>query len=156
MENVSWNDVQKFIRKLNQKTGERFRLPTEAEWEYACRSRGKSQVFAGGYPIGRVGWYDKNSDDKTRPVGLLTPNGLGLYDMSGNVWEWVQDDYSGLSYMNSDVEDPVFDEKMPNKVARGGAYDTDVSLCRCMTRGYNDRKRYRASDMGFRLVRDVK
>jgi formylglycine-generating enzyme len=87
VENVSWNDVQEFIRKLNQQTGKRYRLPTEAEWEYAARggSAGSATKYAGSNTVGDVAWYNGNSGRKTQPVGQKRPNELGLYDMSGNV-----------------------------------------------------------------------
>src|SRR3989338_10514354 len=88
VENVSWDDIQEYINKLNQKTGKKYRLPTEAEWEYAARSGGKNEKYAGGNNIDSVGWYDGNSGSKTHPVGQKQPNGLGLYDMIGNVLEW--------------------------------------------------------------------
>ncbi len=105
VETVSWNDVQDFIRKLNALGKGGFRLPTEAEWEYACRSGGKQETYCGGNDVNRVAWYWENSGEKTHPVGEKAANGLGLYDMSGNVWEWVSDwykkDYYGKSPRNN-------------------------------------------------------
>ena len=89
VENVSWNDCHEFIRKLNALTGQNFRLPTEAEWEFACRGGNNSRgyKYSGSNNLGSVAWYDGNSGNKTHPVGTKAPNELGIYDMSGNVWE---------------------------------------------------------------------
>ncbi|MDP2279759.1 MAG: SUMF1/EgtB/PvdO family nonheme iron enzyme, partial [Nitrospirota bacterium] len=118
VEQVSWNDVQEFIQKLNEKNNPPsppftkggkggFRLPTEAEWEYAARSGGKSERYSGGNDIDSVAWYNKNSGGKTHPVGTKQPNGLGIYDMSGNVWEWVNDWYDEFYYKNSPKNNPT-------------------------------------------------
>lgn len=97
VEQVNWNDCQRFIAKLNELTGKSYRLPTEAEWEYACRGGKHSKGFkySGSDEIDKVAWYDGNSESKSHPVGLKKPNELGLYDMSGNVWEWCQDMHEG-------------------------------------------------------------
>jgi formylglycine-generating enzyme required for sulfatase activity len=121
VENVSWRDALAFIQGLNQREGgRRYRLPTEAEWEYACRSGGREELYAGGSDIDQVAWYYPNSGHKTHDVGLKRPNGLGLYDMSGNVWEWCQDQYA--SYSSISVTDPVNVSSDNHHVLRGGSW----------------------------------
>ena len=92
--------------KLNAKTGMNYRLPTEAEWEYAARSGGKGEKYAGGSDLDSVAWYDSNSKSQIHPVGQKQPNGLGIYDMSGNVWEWCQDWYGDRYYASSPKDNP--------------------------------------------------
>ncbi|MBF0155081.1 MAG: formylglycine-generating enzyme family protein, partial [Magnetococcales bacterium] len=91
VEQVSWDDVQQFIKKINEMSKNHYRLPTEAEWEYACRSGGKAERYAGGDDLDALAWYVQNSDEVSHPVGQKLPNGLGLHDMCGNVWEWCED-----------------------------------------------------------------
>lgn len=105
VEKVSWNDVQEYIRKVNAMTGKGYRLPTEAEWEYACRSGGRNEQHCGGDNLDLVAWHKGNSGDQTHPVGKKQPNGLGIHDMTGNVSEYVQDWYD--NYGAGRQQDPA-------------------------------------------------
>ncbi len=121
VERVSWDDIQDFIKKLNQRdTGKDYRLPSEAEWEYACRAGTTTRYHSGNGKsnLDRVGWYRGNSGSKTHPVGQKVPNGFGLYDMHGNVWEWCQD-WFGI-YPSSSITDPRGPLTGSYRVARGG------------------------------------
>lgn len=149
VEQVSWNDVQKFISKLNQQTGENYRLPTEAEWEYACRSRGKKEYHCGGSDSNSVAWYHGNSGGESHKMGQKQANDLGLYDISGNVWEWVQDWYASDYYQQSSAKDPKGPPSGSRRVARGGSWSTGgCSVCRANA-GLDDR----SDNVGFRLAR---
>lgn len=127
VECVSWDDCQEFIRKLNQMTGKQFRLPTEAEWEYAARGGNKSNgyKYAGTDTIDYVGWYDGNSHSETHPVGQKMANELGLYDMSGNVSEWCQDWYGEYYYGKSSSSNPQGPSSGSDRVSRGGNWYHD-------------------------------
>lgn len=127
VERVTWNDCQYFIDKLNALSGRQFRLPTEAEWEYAARGGEKSNgyKYAGSNDVGSVAWYKSNACDRTCPVASKEPNELGLYDMSGNVWEWCQDFFG--NYSNEPVENPQGPITGYNKVLRGGSWFDDAS-----------------------------
>ena len=136
MENVSWENCQNFINKLNQLTGQKFRLPTEAEWEYAARGgrNSKGYKYSGSNTLGDVAWYDDNSDDNTHPVAMKQANELGLYDMSGNVWEWCQDLYGENYYKNSPNKNPTGPTSGSSRVIRGGCWcnsDRDVLRVSC-------------------------
>lgn len=136
VEQVSWDDCQTFIQKLNQLTGRQFRLPTEAEWEYAARGGKKSRgyKYSGSNDIGNVAWYDGNSGSKTHDVKTKQPNELGLYDMSGNVWEWCQDWYG--SYSSSAQTNPTGASSGSDRVSRGGSWGRSAGDCRVSRRGY--------------------
>ena len=150
VENVSWSDIQEYINKLNQKTGKKYRLPTEAKWEYAARSGGKNEEYAGGNNIDSVGWYDGNSGSKTHPVGQKQPNGLGIYDMSGNVWERVNDWYDGNYYKNGPKNNPRGSDSGQYRVLRGGSWDSEPQHLRASHRDW-DEPALRNSGGGFRL-----
>ena len=136
VENVSWNDTKEFIEKLNAMyPGKNYRLPTEAEWEYAARGGNQSQgyEYSGSDFLKEVGWYYENSNDKTHPVGQLKPNELGLYDMSGNVWEWCED------------------QNGSDRVVRGGGWHFTAVYCRAAYRlSYSPT--LRIYYVGFRLA----
>jgi formylglycine-generating enzyme required for sulfatase activity len=148
VENVSWDDCQEFIQKLNQLTGRNFRLPTEAEWEYAARGGQKSGgfMYSGSEKAGDVAWYTKNTHDSgSREVKTRQPNELGLYDMSGNVWEFCADWYRKA---------PDGKPSSNFHVIRGGAYDCDARYSRVTNRFMYDQRR-RRMEVGFRLVLDT-
>ena len=130
VEGVSWEDCQGFIERLNNRTGLNFRLPTEAEWEYAARGGKKSEgyKYAGSDGLDEVGWYGDNSGKHTHPVGKKKPNELGLHDMSGNVWEWCQDWYGG--YEDEAQRDPTGPRFGGYRVLRGGSGWSYAGHCR--------------------------
>ena len=152
MVEVSWHGAKAFAAWLSDRTGKAFRLPTEAEWEYAARSGGKKEKYAGGGNAGRVAWYTSNSGGRTNKVGTKAPNGLGLYDMSGNVWEWCADWYSSSAYESHARKNPIYDSGGPYRVARGGGWYNDSGDVRCANRYYNGPGDTRG-DLGFRLLR---
>lgn len=138
VELVSWHDCQEFIERLNELTSGNFRLPTEAEWEYAARGGNKSRgyTYSGSNKVKKVAWYGNNSRSSTHEVKGKLPNELGLYDMSGNVWEWCSDWYG--SYSAGAVTDPQGLTWSSNRVMRGGGWgNSDVENCRCAFRNSN-------------------
>ena len=154
VEQVSWDDVQVFIKRLNAKEGgNRYRLPTEAEWEYAARA-GTDSTFSFGddtASLGQYAWYEGNSGEKPHPVGQKKPNAWGLYDMHGNVWEWVQDWYGENYYRKSPGTDPKGPSSGSYRVGRGGSWVDSSGFCRsaqriCLIPGG------RRFDRGFRLA----
>jgi sulfatase modifying factor 1 len=153
VEQVSWDDVQKFISKLNQLTGKEYRLPTEAEWEYAARggSQSKGYQYSGSNNIDSVAWYGDESDGKTHTVGSKSPNELGIYDMTGNVWEWCMDIYRPSPSIISISGDPKDASSGSDRVLRGGSWNGDAKYCRVAIRR-NNTPSYRLINYGFRLV----
>ena len=165
VEQVSWDDVTPFIARMRKNGGKSYRLPTEAEWEYAARSGGKKEKFAGGENLDDLAWYMDNAGMRTQPVGTKRPNGLGIYDMSGNVAEWCSDWFDYDYYAKSPKSNPEgpaqFQEstgggagetvKEPSRVVRGGAWVVSDVLARVAARG-DGRPSDRLSNVGFRLV----
>ncbi len=158
MYNVSWNECQRFIKKINKKEGISYRLPTEAEWEYAARGGHKTTeqekkelIYSGASRdcIDKVAWYDENSNASTHKVGEMDSNALGLYDMSGNVWEWCQDWYG--CYPSEIVTDPTGPASGASRVLRGGSWSHDADRCRVSYR-FNFAPDYRFNFSGFRLL----
>jgi formylglycine-generating enzyme required for sulfatase activity len=158
VDKISWQDTQNFITALKNKNSvSKFRLPTEAEWEFACRSGGKSEKWAGTgneASLGKYAWFGSNSGGKPHAVGTAKPNNLGLYDMSGNVWEWVEDDYAPDCYQDQDKNNPVcIRGRGSNRVIRGGSWNLSARFARCSTRS-SANPNNSAYSVGFRLVRE--
>ena len=158
VENVTWFDVQKFLERLNAASGGGFRLPTEAEWELACKTGERARAeriddahanFDGRFPLrgGRPGRFR----GRPIPVASFSPDRLGLYDMHGNVWEWCADGYG--AYPSGDAVDPIGPADLPKKVIRGGSWYFDAASCRCATR-YSHAPEDKGFSVGFRVARD--
>ena len=151
VECVSWDDSQEFIRKLNALTGQHFRLPTEAEWEFACRGGNNSRgyKYSGSNYIDNVAWYRDNYGEKTHPVATKSPNELGIYDMSGNVWEWCADWYG--DYSSGAQTNPKGPYDGSNRVDRGGSWNYGTRLCRSSYR-IGNKPATRGFILGLRLA----
>ena len=150
---VGWDDTQMFLKELNALTGERYRLPTDAEWEYAARGGPKSQgsLYVGSDDLDSVAWYDKNSGNKVHRVGQKQPNGLGLYDMSGNVWEWVEDCWN-KKYPGPPADGSAWKSRDCSRhMLRGGAWSSYPRYLRASNR-YRELSSFLRYDVGFRLV----
>ncbi len=153
---VSWSDANKFLDKLNKmEDGAKYRLPTEAEWEYAARA-GTSTAFVSGSDeagLFQYAWFTENSEDKTHPVGLKEANAWGLYDVHGNLAEWVMDEYHS-NYQKAPSDSRVWEGGVDRRVIRGGSWDNAAENCRSGHRdsiGEGSRKNY----IGFRIVKEV-
>jgi len=153
VERVRWFDARKFIRRLNKVTGNHFRLPSEAEWEYAARSGGRNQTYGAAGSAGAAGWYMANSSNSTHPVGQKKANALGLYDMSGNVWEWTADCWNKT--LASAPKDGSANKSgnCTARVLRGGSWYDAKALIRTTARLWNDTDKL-DNNSGFRLVHD--
>jgi formylglycine-generating enzyme required for sulfatase activity len=174
VEKVSWLDAVKFCNELGEKEGLKsfyeleagtarvpdwagsgYRLPTEAEWEYACRA-GSATAFSFGddikAPLGDFAWFGGNSEGKTHRVGQKRPNAFGLYDMHGNVWEWCSDWYGGAYYRHSPVDDPPGAGQATHRVMRGGSWFLDPQYARSASRGRRTPEK-RIGELGFRVAR---
>ena len=149
--NISYNDVLSFISKLNSLTGRTFRMPTEAEWEYAARggTKSKGYLYSGGNTLDNVGWYTSNSSSKTHPVAQKSANELGLYDMSGNVFEWCSD-WCGI-YSSSSQTNPTGLSTGSDRVLRGGSWYNNATYCRVALR-HSDTPSGRYNNVGIRLA----
>jgi formylglycine-generating enzyme required for sulfatase activity len=158
VEQVSYDDAKAFCQKLSQITGKTYRLPTEAEWEYACRAGTTTRYYFGDNDnqLGNYAWYDGNSNRTTHPVGQKKPNGWGLYDMSGNLWEWCEDDWhdsyagapnDGTAWIDND------NRSQSRKCLRGGSWLSSPNLCRSALRRW-DFPDIHISYSGFRVVCD--
>lgn len=156
VDNVSWNDVQQYLEKLNARTGLNYRLPSEAEWEYAARAGNEAAyAFDGGKRHApQHAWFDENLRDETQPVGRLTPNRFGLYDMFGNVWEWVEDCWNE-NYRGAPADGRVWATGQCHKrVQRGGSFYNKLTFLRSANRNYEDAD-YRFNRFGFRVARSL-
>jgi formylglycine-generating enzyme required for sulfatase activity len=154
VEMVSWDNAVGFCRKLSEKTGKAARLPTEAEWEYACRAGSRTRFSFGDSDsaLRDYAWYGSNSGRKPNPVGQKKPNAWGLYDMYGNVWEWCADWYG--DYPNGAVTDPQGAASGSQRVVRGGSWGDGADSCRSARR-YKDRPFFRYGFHGFRMLVSV-
>lgn len=152
VERVSWRDVNRFIEELNDVTGLKYRLPTEAEWEYACRGSGKAQKYCGGDYVADLAWYDSNSKRRTHTRGQKQANALGIFDMSGNVSEHVADRYDENYYLRSQENDPQGPEQGFARVIRGGSWRDPAKFSRATNRRRAKPGR-RGNFLGFRLAR---
>lgn len=154
VEQVSWDDVQVYLSKLNSQTGKSYRLPTEAEWEYAAKGgrQSKGYTYSGSNDLGAVAWYNENSGSKTHSVGGKQANELGVYDMSGNVWEWCSDWYGPYNSYNE--TNPTGASSGQDRVFRGGSFAYGAPPCRNAIRNYFV-PFVRGNNGGFRLVLPV-
>lgn len=155
VEQVEWESVEIFLSKLNTLTGKKYRLPTEAEWEYAAMGGNKSKHYrySGSNSLSEVAWHKGTAEEKTHPVGLKKANELGLHDMSGNVWELCSDWYDAAYYKRMPQNNPRNDTPAKYRVVRGGSWRSGENRCYSKARNRNI-KDHHISNLGFRLVRE--
>lgn len=155
VESVSWDDAQIFLEQLNRqvpfKDGLQFRLPSEAMWEYAARAE-QNFEYSGSQKLQEVGWFDKNSNQQTMPVGLKEPNAFGLYDMSGNVWEWCEDNWNEDTRKTPSNGTALEESDKDTRVIRGGSWDFNVVNARVLFRDRVPRN-LKYDSNGFRVFR---
>jgi formylglycine-generating enzyme required for sulfatase activity len=151
---ISWEDAAAYCEWLSEQTGEQYSLLSESQWEYACRAGSRAEYGFGSNTgqLGNYAWYHGNAESQINPVGQKQPNAWGLYDMHGNVWEWVRDWYG--DYSVKPQYNPSGPESGSNRVIRGGSWNNDADDCRSAYRNHND-PGDRDNDLGFRLARWV-
>jgi formylglycine-generating enzyme required for sulfatase activity len=147
---ISWNDACAYADWLSKKTGKTWRLPTEAEWEFAAKA-GQNLRYAGTDNLEAAGWFKTNAKKRLHPVGTKMPNFFGLYDMSGNAWEWCSDYYTEDFYKNSPAKNPTGAKSGQSRVIRGGSWLMDEQFCRTTQRGDAPQGSFN-NNIGFRLV----
>jgi len=155
VDRVNWNDAIDFANKMGSRTGTKVRLPSEAEWEYACRAGGMHEQYCGNGAPDNLGWFSDNSGMITHPVGQLAANNWGLYDMSGNMWEWTQDCYNKHNYKGAPADGSAWESsECVMRVSRGGAWNNTPDVLRAAHRKFDDANG-RDSINGFRVVRKL-
>ncbi|MEG3640370.1 formylglycine-generating enzyme family protein [Magnetococcus sp. PR-3] len=156
VEQIAWDDVEMYLGRLNSfyKGKVKFRLPTEAEWEFACRNRGQRVRYATGSSAGQGAWYRDNSGNRPQKVATRRSNRIGLFDMSGNVWEWTQDAYDGQAYAKAKSQDPLHEGEQPYRVIRGGSFSSKTKQLRCSNRGF-EHFSTQSPMIGLRLAAEI-
>ncbi|HOZ45101.1 MAG TPA: formylglycine-generating enzyme family protein [Candidatus Hydrogenedentes bacterium] len=156
VDKISWDDCQTFVAELHTRTNEPFRLPTEAEWEYACRAGGTTEFHFGDgkADLRKYAWFSANSGGQSHPVGKKEPNAWNLHDMHGNVWEFCQDWCDRAYYAKSPKEDPQGPESGEYRMLRGGSFKRSETKCRCSFRSWN-KPEYATAGQGLRICRDA-
>lgn len=158
VDSINQDDIAAFVKRLGARNpGRVFRLPTEAEWEFACRAGGQAAKFGGEAPPqgANTAEYAKRHSEGTTPVGSFAPNALGLHDMSGNLWEWVSDVYAADAYARHARDNPHYQAAGPARLLRGGGWSHDAFFARCSKRHMHCRPTARFDFVGFRLVMEV-